>query len=44
MADNNKSCLTYLNELVGQCNDTYHCSVGKNVLMLTIVLWLKKLN
>ena len=28
MADN-KSYLTYLNKLVDQCNNTYHCSFGK---------------
>ena len=30
MRDNdNKSYLSYLNKLVDQCNNTYHCSIGK---------------
>ena len=37
------SHLTYLNKLVDQYNNTYYHSIGKNLLMLIILLWLKKL-
>ena len=37
-ANDTKSYLPYLNELVGQYNDTYHNSLIKNLLMLIILL------
>ena len=38
-----KSYPSYLNKIEDQCNNTYHSSVGKKLLMLIILLWLKKL-
>ena len=35
---------TCLNKLVDEYNNTYHHSIGKNPVMLIIILWLKKLN
>ena len=44
MASNNsKPYLSYLNKLVDQYNNTLHDSIKKNILMLIILLWLKKL-
>ena len=37
-ANNNKSYLAYLNKLVDQYNNTYHQSVGKNILLLVILI------
>ena len=43
-ANNSKSYLVYLNKLIDQYNNTYHHYINKkNLLMLTILLWLKKL-
>ena len=43
-ANDSKSYLSYLNELVDQYNNTYHHSIiKKNLLMLIIVFWLKNL-
>ena len=43
-ANNSKSYLAYLNKLIDQYNNTYHHYINKkNLLMLTILLWLKKL-
>ena len=33
----------YLNQFADECNNTYHCSIGKHLLMLIILLSLKKL-
>ena len=44
MASNNsKPYLSYLNKLADQYNNTLHHSIKKNLLMLIILLWLKKL-
>ena len=37
-ANDNKSYLPYLNELVDQYNNTYHLLITKNILMLIILL------
>ena len=42
-ANDSKYDLCCLNKLTDRHNDTYHHSVGKNVLMLIILLWLKKI-
>ena len=43
-ANDSKSHLSYLNKVVDQYNNTYHHSIiKKNLLMLIIVFWLKKL-
>ena len=42
-ANDRKSYPSYLNKIEDQCNNTYHSSVGKKLLMLIILLWLKKL-
>ena len=43
-ANDRKSYLSYLNELVDQYNNTCHHSIIKeNLLMLIILFWLKKL-
>ena len=43
-ANDSKSYLSYLNKLVDQYNSTYlHSIIKKNLLMLIIVFWLKKL-
>ena len=42
-ANDSKSYLAYLNKLVDQYNNTYHHSINKNLLMLIILLWLKKI-
>ena len=42
-ANDSKSYLAYLNKLVDQYNNTYHHSISKNLLILIILLWLKKL-
>ena len=43
-ANDSKSYLSYLNKVVDQYNNTYHHSIiKKNLLMLIIVFWLKKL-
>ena len=42
-ANYSKSYLSYLSKLVDQCNNTYHHSINKKVIMLIILLWLKKL-
>ena len=40
----NEGYLSYLNKLVNQYNKAYHHSVNKkNLLMLIILIWLKKL-
>ena len=44
IANGNKSYLSYLNKLVNEYSNTYHCSIGKNVLMIIILLWIKPLN
>ena len=31
-ANDSKSCLSYLNRLVDQCNKTYHNSIGKKTV------------
>ena len=43
-ASDSKSYLSYLNKLLDQCNNTYHRSIDKNLLMLIILLWLANLN
>ena len=42
-AYDSKSYLSYLNKLVDQYNNTFHHSINKNLLMLIILLWLKKM-
>ena len=37
-ASDSKSYLSYLNKLLDQCNNTYHRSIDKNLLMLIILL------
>ena len=37
MTVNNKSYLGYLNKLVDECNNNYHHSVDKHLLMLIIL-------
>ena len=41
--NDNKSYLSYLNKLVDEFNNNYHHSINKNLLMVIILLWLKKL-
>ena len=43
-ANDNKSYLDYLIKSVDEYSNTYHCSIDKNLLMLIILLWLKKLS
>ena len=43
-ANADKSCLPNLGKLVSQKNYNYHSSIIKNLLMLIILLWLKKLS
>ena len=38
-----KSYPSYLNKLEDQYNNTYHRSIGKKLLMLNILLWMKSL-
>ena len=42
-ANDSKFYLSYLNELVDQCNNTFHYSINEKLLMLLILLWLEKL-
>ena len=42
--NDSKSFLSYLNELVDKYNNTYHCSISKKTILLTISPCLKKLN
>ena len=39
-----KSYIGYLKKLVDQYNNTYYHSINKNLLMLIILFWLKKLS
>ena len=34
--NDSKSCLGYLNKLVDKYNNTYHCSIGKNLFMIIL--------
>ena len=43
-ANNSKSYLNYLNKLLDEYDNTYYRSVVKNLLMLIISIWLRKLN
>ena len=36
-ANNTKSCLSYLNKLIDQCNNAYH-SINKKLLILIILI------
>ena len=38
IASASKSYLNYLNKLADQYNNTYHYSIGKNLLMFSILL------
>ena len=38
------SYLDYLEGFFDDCDSTYHCSIGKNILLLTILLYLMKFN
>ena len=42
-ANDIKSYISYLNKLLDQYNNTFNRSIGKNLLLLIILLWLKKL-
>ena len=42
-ANDRKSYPSYLNKLEDQYNNTYHRSIGKKLLMLNILLWMKSL-
>ena len=37
-ANDSKFYLSYLNELVDQCNNTFHYSINEKLLMLLILL------
>ena len=40
--NDSKLYFAYLKKLVDEYNNTYYHSVGKNLFMLIILLWLKK--
>ena len=44
IVNDSKYYLTYLNKLADEYNNTYHSSIGKNLLMLTILLRLNGVN
>ena len=43
-ANGSQSYLSYLIKLVDHYNNTYHCFICKNLVILIILLWLKELN
>ena len=43
-AHNSCSYLDYLGKLVPEYSNADHCFIGKNLLMLIILLWLKKVS
>ena len=42
-ANDCKSYISYMNKLVDQYNNTGHHPIGKNLFMLIILIWRKKL-
>ena len=44
IVNDSKYYLTYWNKLADEYNNTYHSSIGKNLLMLTILLRLNGVN
>ena len=43
-SNDNKSYLCCLNKLIDAYNKSYHLSIGKNLYIMVILLWLKKSN